>query len=158
MIVHVVAVGRVRDAALREACNAYAGRIGRYQRFELREVREAGRKERDAAAARRLEGRALLDAVPPGTHIVALSRGGDAKTSEELAGLVERWRELARNVAFVVGGAHGLDHAVLDRAHQRLALSDMTLPHELARLVLLEQLYRSMTILRGEPYYKGQRP
>jgi 23S rRNA (pseudouridine1915-N3)-methyltransferase len=158
MIVHVVAVGRVRDAALREACNAYAARIGHYQRFELREVREAGRKERDGAAARRLEGRALLGAVPQGGHIVALSRGGEAKTSEELAGLVERWREQARDVAFVVGGAHGLDQVVLDRAHQRLALSDMTLPHELARLVLLEQLYRAMTILRGEPYHKGHRP
>jgi 23S rRNA (pseudouridine1915-N3)-methyltransferase len=158
MIVHVVAVGRVRDAALREACNAYATRIGRYQRFELREVREGGRKERDAAAARQLEGRALLDAVPPGSHIVALSRGGEAKTSEELAGLIERWRELARDVAFVVGAAHGLDQAVLDGAHLRLALSDMTLPHELARLALLEQIYRAMTILRGEPYHKGHGP
>jgi 23S rRNA (pseudouridine1915-N3)-methyltransferase len=158
MIVHVVAVGRVRDPALREACNAYAARVERHQRIELREVREAGRKERDAAAARRLEGRALLAAVPQDSHIVALTRGGEGKTSEELAGLVERWRDRARDVAFVVGGAHGLDPAVLDRADQRLALSDMTLPHELARLVLLEQLYRAMTIIRGEPYHKGQRP
>lgn len=155
MIVRVVAVGRVRNAAVREACDAYAARIRRYQRLEIREVREAGRRERDAAAARRLEGAALLAAVPPGSHIVALTRGGEARTSEELAGLLNRWREQAHDVAFVLGGAHGLDAALLDRAHLRLTLSHMTLPHELARLVLLEQLYRAMTILRGEPYHKG---
>jgi 23S rRNA (pseudouridine1915-N3)-methyltransferase len=156
MIVHVLAVGRVKDAALSEACDAYASRIRHHQRLEIREVREAGRRERDAAGARRLEGEALLDAVPSGSHVVALTRGGEARSSEELADLLERWREQARDVAFLVGGAHGLDPALLDRAHQRLTLSSMTLPHELARLVLLEQLYRAMTILRGEPYHKGR--
>ncbi|UCF40851.1 MAG: 23S rRNA (pseudouridine(1915)-N(3))-methyltransferase RlmH [Gemmatimonadota bacterium] len=155
MIVRVVAVGRVKDAALRELCDAYAARVRRYQHLEIREVREAGRRDRDAAAARRREGEALLATIPQGSHVVALTRGGEAKTSEELAALVEAWRERARDVAFVVGGAHGLDAALLDGAHLRLALSDLTLPHELARLVLLEQLYRAMTILRGEPYHKG---
>ena len=156
MIVRLVAVGRVKDAALREACDAYATRIRRYQRLEIREVREAGRREREAAGARKLEGEALLGAVPPGSHIVALTRGGEAHSSEELARLFDRWREQARDVAFLVGGAHGLDAALLDRAHQRLTLSSMTLPHELARLVLLEQVYRALTILRGEPYHKGR--
>ncbi len=156
MIIRVVAVGRVRDAALREACDAYAQRIRRHHRLEVTEVREAGRKERDAAATMRLESDALFTAVPRGSRIVALARGGEVQTSEHFAQEVERWRLEARDVAFLVGGAYGLDQRLLERADQRISLSRMTLPHELARLVLLEQLYRALTILRGEPYHKGR--
>ncbi len=104
----------------------------------------------------RLESDALFTAVPRGSRIVALARGGEVQTSEHFAQEVERWRLEARDVAFLVGGAYGLDQRLLERADQRISLSRMTLPHELARLVLLEQLYRALTILRGEPYHKGR--
>lgn len=155
MVLRVVAVGRVRDAALREACARYASRAARYFRLEVVEVRDAGRGARDPAAARRAEAAALAAAVPDGSRLVALTRAGRAESSEAFAQRVARWREEARDVALLLGGAFGLDPRLLDRCDDTLSLSALTLPHELARLVLLEQLYRAGTILRGEPYHKG---
>lgn len=156
MQVAIVAVGRVRDAALRDVCGSYARRIGRYLRLDLREVREAGRSERDAALARRQEHDAIQHALPRGARVFALTRRGQALTSAALADRLAQWQQDARDVALVIGGAHGLDARTLAGAEDRLSLSPLTLPHHLARLVLLEQLYRACTILRGEPYHKGR--
>jgi 23S rRNA (pseudouridine1915-N3)-methyltransferase len=85
-----------------------------------------------------------------------MTREGESMASEELARYLERHAvRSSPGVAFVIGGAHGLAEAVLERGRRRLSLSKMTLPHEMARLVLAEQLYRAGTILRGEPYHKG---
>ncbi|NIM48204.1 MAG: 23S rRNA (pseudouridine(1915)-N(3))-methyltransferase RlmH [Gemmatimonadales bacterium] len=158
MTLYLVAVGRVRDTALRGACETYIRRIRRYMRLELKEVREAGRRERDAKAARRIEGDTLLAAIPAQVRIFTLTRRGKACTSEAFAELLERWRHQGRDVALVIGGAHGLDRRVLDQSEGEISLGQLTLPHELARLVLLEQVYRACTILRGEPYHKGSGP
>lgn len=155
MVVFVVAVGRVRDTDLRAACDDYLARARRTQRVEVREVADAGRAGADPAGARRIEAERLATALPTGAVAVALTRTGDALSSRQLAERVGRWRDAARDVAFLVGGAFGLDAALVDRCHARLSLSSLTLPHELARLVLLEQLYRAGTILRGEPYHKA---
>ncbi|MDH3456631.1 MAG: 23S rRNA (pseudouridine(1915)-N(3))-methyltransferase RlmH [Gemmatimonadota bacterium] len=155
MRLRVFAVGRLREPSIRDVCEDYTQRIQRYLSFEVREVREAGHSDRDAAEARRVEATALLRAVPSGHKVVALTRTGTALTSEEVAALLASWQREQRDVAIVVGGAHGLDRSVLDTADDSLSLSPMTLPHELARLVLFEQLYRACTILRGEPYHKG---
>jgi len=155
MVVYLVAVGRLRDEALRAAAEQYATRISRNQRIQILEVREAGRRAGDEAAARCIEAEALLAAVPDGARVFALTRHGRECSSEEFAARFDAWRTDARDVALVIGGAHGLGEAVLDRAEGQISLSAMTLPHELARVVLLEQLYRAGTILRGEPYHKG---
>lgn len=152
----LVAVGRVRDRALRAACDEYASRIRRYQRLEVKEIREAGRPDHDADAARRAEAAPLIKAVPRDCRMVALTRHGVAWSSEAMAEAVERWQTEGRDVVFLIGGAHGLHDDLLQRAETTLALSTFTLPHELARLVLLEQLYRACTILRREPYHKGR--
>jgi 23S rRNA (pseudouridine1915-N3)-methyltransferase len=157
MVFHVVAVGRVRDAALRTACDDYLRRVRRSAKIVVHEVAEAGRAGRTPALARRLEGAHLQRAIPDGVLRVGLTRTGRASSSEEFARLVARWRDGARDVAFLVGGAHGLPDEMLHTTDLALSLSPMTLPHELARLVLLEQLYRAGTILRGEPYHKGRR-
>jgi len=154
---HVVAVGRVRDAALRAACDDYLRRLRRFGGVAVHEVAEAGRAGTTPAMTRRLEGARVLAACPPDALPVALTREGKPRTSEQFAALVQRWREAARDVAFLIGGAFGLSDAVLGQAEFALRLSTMTLPHELARLVLLEQLYRAGTIRRGEPYHKGHR-
>jgi 23S rRNA (pseudouridine1915-N3)-methyltransferase len=86
--------------------------------------------------------------------VVALDERGSEYTSVELARRVERWLHAGRDVALVIGGADGLSVDAMARAGEKLALSRMTLAHRLARLVLVEQLYRAMTILRGEPYHK----
>jgi 23S rRNA (pseudouridine1915-N3)-methyltransferase len=155
MTVFVVAVGRVKSPFLRDACETFTARIRRYLKLEVREVRDAGRRERDALLARRLETTSVLQTIPDNTRIIALTRCGRSLSSEEFATQLERWQRDPRDVALVVGGAHGFDNTLLERADDRLSLSPMTLPHDVARLVLLEQLYRACTILRGEPYHKG---
>jgi 23S rRNA (pseudouridine1915-N3)-methyltransferase len=155
MRIRIHAVGRVRDPALREVCERYVGRVRRYRHLDVREVRDSGRPDAEADEARRIEANAILKAVDASDRVVALTRTGRALTSRELARQLDRWQSEARDVGFVVGGAHGLGDAVLRRADFELSLSAFTLPHELARLVLLEQVYRACTILRGEPYHKG---
>jgi 23S rRNA (pseudouridine1915-N3)-methyltransferase len=131
----------------------YAGRLARLLRFELSEVPEA-RKLAGTPRAREEEGASLLARLQPREHLVALDERGDELTSAELAARVRRWLERAQDLTLVVGGSDGLAPEVLARAGETLALSRLTLPHRLARLVLVEQLYRAMTILRGEPYHK----
>jgi len=151
-----VAVGRVRGT-LKAPVAEYEERARRYWRLEAAEV-EAGAPGRDPAAERVKEAEAqrLLSRVPQGFTVVALTRTGKGLGSRELAAVLEG--EAVRSspgVAFVIGGAFGLSDAVLARAQRRMSLSPLTMPHELARLVLAEQLYRAGTLLRGEPYHKG---
>ena len=155
MSFRVVAVGKLKDNAIREACSGYADRINHYMSFDVIEVRDSGKKDREAVQARAEEGRAILKTVRKGAVVVALTRLGKADSSSRFASRVGDWRDRAMDVVFIIGGAHGLDAKVLERADWQLSLSKMTMPHELARLTLLEQLYRACTILRGEPYHKG---
>ncbi|MSR07855.1 MAG: 23S rRNA (pseudouridine(1915)-N(3))-methyltransferase RlmH [Gemmatimonadetes bacterium] len=154
MIVHVLAVGKLRDASVRAACQDYVTRARRYFRIEVREV--AGRaSKRSALETTKSEGKALLAALPENGTMVALTRTGRAEDSQRFAGRVAAWQRSGRDVALLIGGAFGLDPEVLQRSDSQLSLSSFTLPHEMARLVLLEQLYRAGTILKGEPYHKG---
>jgi 23S rRNA (pseudouridine1915-N3)-methyltransferase len=153
MKVRVVAVGRDRSGLYAPAVDEYAGRLARYVKFEVVEVPEA-RRHAGTPRARDEEAEALLARIGPRERIVALDERGDEETSAAFAKRVERWLQRGQDVALVVGGSDGLARAVLDRADERLALSRLTLAHRLARLVLVEQLYRAMTILRGEPYHK----
>jgi 23S rRNA (pseudouridine1915-N3)-methyltransferase len=153
----VVGVGRAKGA-LAEAAAGYEKRAGRYWRLEIVEV-AAGVKGSASALPERVreaEAERILARIPSGFALVALTRAGEGTSSRELASyLRELGTRSAPGAVFVIGGAFGLDASVLDRADRRLSLSEMTLPHEMARLVLAEQLYRAGTILRGEPYHKG---
>jgi 23S rRNA (pseudouridine1915-N3)-methyltransferase len=155
VVVHVIAVGRIRDAALAAACDDYVRRARRGLEIVLCEVREAGRRAPTPVAARAIEGERLRAAIPRGARSVALTRTGRTLSSPELADAVRRWREEARDIALLVGGAHGLAADLLADCELRISLSQLTFPHELARLIVCEQLYRAVTILRGEPYHKG---
>ncbi len=154
MRVAVRAVGRPKAGGLASAIASYEERAARYWPLDLIEVREGGARGGDAAGVRRLEGERLLDGLPAGALVVACDPGGEAFDSPRFAAWLQGERERARDVAFMIGGAHGLDGAVLARAVRRLSLAPWTSPHELARLVLAEQLYRAGTIVRGEPYHK----
>jgi 23S rRNA (pseudouridine1915-N3)-methyltransferase len=155
MKVSIVCVGRPRGA-IAPAIAEYETRIGRYFRFEAIEVKEAGGRRLPADHAVEEEGERLLARVPRQTELVALHRPGSAWTSLDLADYMQEAavRSLP-GVSFVIGGAFGLSPAVISRAGRLVSVSAMTLPHELARLVLTEQLYRAGTIMRGEPYHKG---
>ena len=151
----VVAVGRVADPALRSACADYVARVARTWRLETRDVRSPASHLPVVERLER-EGERLLQAGPPGACRGALSRTGRSETSEGFARRLRRWRDEARDVALLVGGADGLDPRVLARCDLVLSLSALTLPHELARLLLLEQLYRATTILQGTPYHRSR--
>jgi len=134
----IAAAGRLKERELRALCDDYLGRIRRYVRCD----------EIEAKAAAELEG-----ALPDGALRVALEVTGDAVTSTELSRRLERWGSTGKGiVAFVIGDADGIPPELSRKAHARLSLSPLTLPHRLARLILLEQLYRALTIQRGEPY------
>lgn len=152
MILRVIAVGKLRPA-YRDAADDYLKRLARSATVSEIQVKEASRAPTDAAQRMEEAGR-LRAKVEAGAVVVALDREGTYLTSEALAHQVQRWRETARPVAFLLGGSNGLDEELRKSAGLRWSLGPLTLPHELARVVVMEQLYRAFTILRGEPYHK----
>jgi 23S rRNA (pseudouridine1915-N3)-methyltransferase len=150
----VAVVGKPRDANLAGAIRDYEARAARYWPLDVREVRQESAADRSATRARDAEGERLLAAVPPAAQVVACDVSGRSFTSERFAEWLQAMRERAVDAAFVIGGAHGLSDAVKECATSSIALAPWTLPHELARLVLAEQLYRAGTIVRREPYHK----
>ncbi|MEP7174959.1 MAG: 23S rRNA (pseudouridine(1915)-N(3))-methyltransferase RlmH [Gemmatimonadales bacterium] len=149
----LLAVGKLRPG-YREIADDYLRRLGRTLKVREIEVREAVRAP--TVPARRAEEAArLLARRPDGARLVAVAREGSGWSSEEVARRLERWMREARPVALAIGGSHGLAPEVLASASDRWSLGPLTLPHELARVVVVEQLYRASTILRGQPYHKG---
>jgi 23S rRNA (pseudouridine1915-N3)-methyltransferase len=150
----IVSVGRPRDRALSQAIQEYEARAARYWPIETKEVREEPGRSGAPAFVREREGQRLLDACE-GADVIACDATGPQMASDEFAGWMRQTRERdERDVAFIIGGAFGLSDIVRARARSSLGFSRWTLPHELARLVLAEQLYRAGTITRGEPYHK----
>jgi 23S rRNA (pseudouridine1915-N3)-methyltransferase len=148
----LLAVGKL-GPAFRKAADEYLRRLRHYAEVNEIEVREAGTAP-SAAEERRQEGTRLRDKLPAGALLVALDRQGQGWSSEELAVRLERWRDSSLPVALILGGSRGLDPDLLARANERWSLGALTLPHQLARVVVVEQLYRAWTILRREPYHK----
>ena len=149
-------MGRLRPGPERDLVEDYAARLVRAGRavslgpLEVQEVEARGGDGRDAEAA-------LLDrAVPEGARVAALDERGRALSSPGLADLLARWRdEGARDAAFLVGGADGLNRGLRDRADAVLSLGPMVWPHKLARVMIAEQLYRATSILAGTPYHRA---
>ena len=158
MKISVLVVGRARGP-LGPAVAEFEARAARYWKLEFVEVDSGGGRGwgKDPASVRSAEGARLERRIPEGSEVWALTRGGGGFSSDAFARLLgSRATEGRGGVTFVIGGAFGLARTLLDAADRRLALSDMTLPHELARLLLAEQLYRAGTILRGERYHKAE--
>jgi 23S rRNA (pseudouridine1915-N3)-methyltransferase len=152
-LIRIVAVGRPRGP-LADAAHDYEARLGRALKLEVVEVRDEPLQRGTPEEVRDREGRRLLPHLD-GCHTVLLDRTGRAYASEELAVLLQTLEERPpQRTAFVIGGACGVSPAVLAAAGTRLSLGPLTLPHQLARVVLGEQLYRATTILRGEPYHR----
>lgn len=156
--VQVVAVGRIKEGFVREGIAEYAKRLRAYTQFEEVVVREEPYREQDSDTikerVKEREGDALLKASH-GSYRVALDRTGRLMTSEELASLFEQVQHEGRPaVAFLIGGSLGLAPHVLKEADLVLSFGRFTFPHGLMRLILMEQIYRAFTILKGEPYHK----
>lgn len=153
----IVSVGIPKMPGLAEAIREYESRISRYFKFESAEVRQQRiGPGADRCAIVEQESQALLDRVPPGLQLIAIDERGVSWSSEQLAAyLGELALGAEAGVAFLIGGPLGLSDDLRNGARRLLALSTFTLPHEMARLLLAEQIYRAGTILRGEPYHKG---
>lgn len=150
----IAAVGRLKTPHWKAAQDDYLGRLKRYTAVRLVEVKDAvGRGEPDGVAAER-EGRRLLEAGAGASRRIALHQAGKQLDSPGLARFLGQRLEVYGRLALFIGGPVGLSDEVLAVSEETLSLSEMTLPHELARVLLLEQLYRAATILGGEKYHK----
>jgi 23S rRNA (pseudouridine1915-N3)-methyltransferase len=153
----LLCVGKA-DGPVGSAISDYEERVRRYWRFQSVEVEGGAKrtKKSNPGLVKGEEEERLLARIPERGEVIALARRGKALSSRDLARFLEE-KALAstKDVTFVIGGAFGLGERVLKRAGLQLSLSSMTLPHEIARLFLAEQLYRAGTILRNEPYHKG---
>jgi 23S rRNA (pseudouridine1915-N3)-methyltransferase len=154
--IRIVVVGRPARR-LADAIAEYEARAARYWALDVIEVRaERAARNAEPDRVRTAESERLWEKIHDGAETVALTREGEAHSSPAFADwLAERAVSGHPGVAFLLGGALGLSADVIARCSRRLRLSDMTMPHEIARLVLAEQLYRAGTIVRNEPYHKG---
>ena len=148
----IIWVGKTRDARMRALIEDYAERLAHFVRCEVTEIKELGRTDKTGIDK---ETRRISDALRPGSFTVLLDPDGAEWTSHELAAQVKNWEGSGvKEVAFVIGGPNGLGPELLARADKRWSLSRLTLTHEMARVLLLEQLYRAFTIVHGLPYQK----
>ena len=157
MPLSLITVGKIAKP-FAEAAREYEKRLSRYDKVEVIELPDEKEPAHlsPAAIAQVMdkEGRNILGRVRREDAVVALCIEGQAQTSEQLADTLSRLRMDGRRIVFIIGGSLGLSPEVVARADIRLSLSSMTMPHQLARVVLLEQIYRACKISRGEPYHK----
>ena len=156
MKLHLIFVGKTREPYLREGIEDFLDRLRRYVSVEIKIVRSE-RLTRGSQTARvvALESERVASAVPSNSHLVVLDRGGKQMSSEALAlWWQELEREGCRKLCFVVGGVLGFSDDLRSQAQTLLSFSKMTFTHEMSRLILLEQLYRACTIMRGEKYHR----
>ena len=152
----LLCIGKLSAAWLQDGAGDYCGRIRRYLPLTIEELKEVkiGGKKADVQQIRQREGETLLQKIPNSAFAVALDEQGKSVGSEDLARFIgKHMLDATQEVVFLIGGAYGLSDGVKQRVDMTLSLSAMTMTHQMARLLLLEQIYRAMTILRNEPYH-----
>ncbi|MBQ9031714.1 MAG: 23S rRNA (pseudouridine(1915)-N(3))-methyltransferase RlmH [Parasporobacterium sp.] len=159
MVTRIIAVGKLKESYLTEAAQEYIKRLGPYTRLEMIQIPDEkcpeGAPESLIRQVKEKEGRKILDNLSDREYVITLEIKGKRMTSEAFAGHLEELRTTGRpDITFVIGGSVGLSPEVSDRADLKLSFSDMTFPHQLMRIILLEQIYRSFKIARHEPYHK----
>ncbi len=159
MKITVLTVGKIKEKYWNMALAEYSKRLSRYCKLEITEV--ADEKTPDGAGEaleeqiRQKEGKRLLDKIPGNAHVIALAIQGKMLDSVELADRLEKLAVSGTaHIVFIIGGSLGLDEAVLRRANEQLSFSRMTFPHQMMRVILLEQIYRGYRIINHEPYHK----
>ena len=159
MKITIVTVGKIKEKYFTDAIAEYSKRLSRYCKLEI--VQVADEKTPDGASEaletqiKDKEGERILSNIKDGSYVVALAIDGQMLDSEQLADKIEKWGVSGiSQIVFVIGGSLGLSKAVLNRADYKLSFSKMTFPHQLMRVILLEQIYRSYRIMKGEPYHK----
>lgn len=159
MKITVITVGKIKEKYLKDAIAEYSKRLGRYCKLEILEVADEktpdGASETVEEAIREKEGERILKYIKDDTYVITLEIGGKMLSSEELANRMETLGVQGKShLTFVIGGSIGLGQTVLKRSDYALSFSKMTFPHQLMRVILLEQIYRGYRIINGEPYHK----
>ena len=159
MNITIISVGKLKEKYLKMGIEEYVKRLGGYAKVELVEVPDEKAPEQLSDAemeiVKKKEGERILAKISDGMHVVALAIEGKMKSSEEMARDLESLMTYGTSkIAFVIGGSLGLHEDVMKRADEKLSFGKMTLPHQLMKLVLVEQIYRSFRIIKGEPYHK----
>ena len=159
MNITIVSVGKLKEKYLKMGIEEYVKRLGGYAKMDLIEVPDEKAPEQLSDAemeiVKKKEGERILSKIGPDTYVIALAINGKMKTSEEMAADIESLMTYGKSkIAFVIGGSLGLHDDVLKRADEKQSFGKMTLPHQLMKLVLVEQIYRSFRIMKGEPYHK----
>ncbi len=151
----MLSVGKTDEDFYVRAIEMFKKRLSHYIPFELDFVPDVkNRKNLSEKEQKQLEGEAILNRIQPGDHVVLLDDKGKQYSSMEFSAFIEkRSHSVPKRLVFVVGGPYGFADQVYDRANEKLSLSRMTFTHQMVRLVFVEQLYRAMTILNGEPYH-----
>ena len=169
MRIRLIAVGQRLSSWIEAGCEEYLKRLPREWNFQVVAVKPASRSassgrggsvriggpdDKKSSVAMLAEAQMIVAAVGPGMRRVILDERGFPSTSRELAERIERWQREGRDIAMIIGGADGLDPALKATADETLSLSAMTLPHGLARVLLIEQLYRASSVIKGHPYHR----
>ncbi|OCS87926.1 23S rRNA (pseudouridine(1915)-N(3))-methyltransferase RlmH [Caryophanon tenue] len=159
MNISIITVGKLKEKYLKMGIDEYAKRLGSYAKIDLIEVPDEKAPEQLSEAemeiVKKKEAERILAKIGADTYVIALAINGKQKTSEQMAKDIESLMTYGRSkVAFVIGGSLGLHDDVLKRADEQQSFGKMTLPHQLMKLVLIEQIYRSFRIIKGEPYHK----
>ena len=159
MNISIVTVGKLKEKYLKQGIEEYLKRLGSYAKVEVYEVSDEKAPEElsdtEMVQVKQKEGERILAKISQDTYVIALAINGKLKSSEELADSLDKLATYGKSkVAFVIGGSLGLSNEVLKRSDEQLSFSKMTFPHQLMRLILVEQIYRAFRINRGEPYHK----
>lgn len=154
MKITLLVVGKTTDTHIETLVNGYIGRLTHYVPFNLQVIPELrNTKSLTSGQQKQAEGELILRAVTPATDLILLDEHGREYRSIEFADYLQRKMTAGRDVTFAVGGPYGFSEAVYARANGKISLSQMTFSHQMIRLIFVEQIYRAMTILRGEPYH-----
>ena len=159
MNISIVTVGKLKEKYLKQGIEEYTKRLGPFAKIDVIEVPDEkapeNLSETEMMQVKKAEGDRILSKISPDAHVIALAINGKMKTSEQLARDLDELATYGKSkIAFVIGGSLGLSNEVLQRANDTLSFSKMTFPHQLMRLILVEQVYRAFKINRGEPYHK----
>jgi 23S rRNA (pseudouridine1915-N3)-methyltransferase len=159
MNINIISVGKVKEKYFRDAIAEYSKRLGKYCKLNITEVQDEKTPEnassKEETAIKDKEGDGILKHIKDNMFVIALDIKGSAFKSEEFADYIENLGIIGKsNITFIIGGSLGLSEYVLSRADFRLSFSKMTFPHQLMRVILLEQIYRCFRIISGEPYHK----
>lgn len=150
-MITIITVGKIKEKYIKEGINDYLKRISKYTKIELIELDD---ESFDKTKTLKIESEKILKKINPKSYIITLEIDGKESSSIELANLIEKTTSINSNITFIIGGSYGLDDSIKNISNYKLSFSKMTFPHQLFRLIFLEQIYRSYKIINNEEYHK----